>query len=141
ILATPGEPGPYFGGPTFHFNAAFPSPIALGAGAYWVAINAIVVDPNSTNIFIWFAEPFGNTTGDGVYAEEGRTSPRDGVWRKVGSGAALEPGFRIISVDAVDTDGDGLLDDDELQVHGTDPNDPDTDGDGLTDGTEVDLAG
>jgi len=36
----------------------------------------------------------------------------------------------------VDTDGDGLLDTEELEL-GTDPTNPDTDGDGLTDGEEV----
>lgn len=36
-----------------------------------------------------------------------------------------------------DTDGDGLTDDDETNLYGTDPSDPDTDGDGLTDGEEV----
>jgi hypothetical protein len=39
-----------------------------------------------------------------------------------------------------DTDGDGLLDVDEIGAYGTDPNDPDTDDDGLLDGTEVDMA-
>jgi hypothetical protein len=37
----------------------------------------------------------------------------------------------------VDTDLDGLLDIDEINIHGTDPNDPDSDDDGLLDGTEV----
>ena len=37
---------------------------------------------------------------------------------------------------APDTDGDGLLDEDEIRL-GTDPNNPDTDGDGLLDGEEV----
>lgn len=36
-----------------------------------------------------------------------------------------------------DTDGDGMLDGAEVNVHGTDPLDPDTDNDGLTDGQEV----
>ena len=37
-----------------------------------------------------------------------------------------------------DTDGDGLNDGDEVITYGTDPNDLDTDGDGLNDGSEVD---
>jgi hypothetical protein len=41
---------------------------------------------------------------------------------------------------AVDTDGDGLTDDDEVNLHATDPFNPDTDSDGLLDGTEVDMA-
>ena len=36
-----------------------------------------------------------------------------------------------------DSDGDGLTDGDEINIHRTDPNNPDTDGDGLTDGDEV----
>ena len=38
---------------------------------------------------------------------------------------------------AIDTDGDGLTDDEEIHVYKTDPNNPDTDGDGLKDGEEV----
>jgi hypothetical protein len=41
----------------------------------------------------------------------------------------------------VDSDGDGLLDQDEIDVHGTDPFDPDTDDDGLNDGDEVNVHG
>ena len=41
----------------------------------------------------------------------------------------------------VDTDGDGLSDDDEVNVHGTDPLHPDTDRDGLSDGDEVNAFG
>jgi hypothetical protein len=36
-----------------------------------------------------------------------------------------------------DSDGDGLSDGAEVNVHGTDPEDPDTDGDGLGDGDEI----
>jgi outer membrane protein OmpA-like peptidoglycan-associated protein len=38
---------------------------------------------------------------------------------------------------AIDTDGDGLTDDEEVHIYKTDPNNPDTDGDGLKDGEEV----
>ena len=38
---------------------------------------------------------------------------------------------------ALDSDGDGLLNGDEITTHGTDPFSPDTDGDGLVDGEEV----
>lgn len=39
--------------------------------------------------------------------------------------------------DRPDRDNDGLYDDDETDVYGTDPDDPDTDGDGSDDGLEV----
>jgi gliding motility-associated-like protein len=45
----------------------------------------------------------------------------------------------IVTGCAVDTDGDGLLDDDETGTYGTNPNDPDTDGDGYSDGGEVGI--
>ncbi len=41
----------------------------------------------------------------------------------------------------IDTDGDGLSDGDEINIHGTSPYDTDTDGDGLTDGDEVTVHG
>ena len=40
-----------------------------------------------------------------------------------------------------DTDGDGLTDDDEINIYFTNPNNPDTDGDGLNDGDEVNIHG
>ncbi len=36
-----------------------------------------------------------------------------------------------------DIDGDGILNDDETNIYGTDPNNPDTDGDGINDGNEI----
>ncbi len=44
-------------------------------------------------------------------------------------------------IPAVDTDGDGLSDADEVNIYGTDPTSADTDGDGLSDGDEVILFG
>ena len=72
-----------------------------------------LTDPN-------LSDTDGGTVGDGVEVANG-TDPLD-------PSDDVAPG---------DTDGDGLLDTDEIYVYGTDPNDPDTDGDGLTDGDEV----
>ena len=44
----------------------------------------------------------------------------------------------LVTLGGVDTDGDGLSDDEERQL-GTDPTNPDTDGDGYPDGLEVFL--
>jgi hypothetical protein len=41
--------------------------------------------------------------------------------------------------ESIDTDGDGLLDAEEVTVYHTDPLNPDTDGDGKKDGYEVDM--
>ena len=41
----------------------------------------------------------------------------------------------------LDTDQDGLPDDDETSIYNTDPNNPDTDGDGINDGDELDFWG
>ena len=38
---------------------------------------------------------------------------------------------------ALDTDGDGLTDQQEIQIYHTDPHNPDTDGDGYSDGIEI----
>ena len=37
----------------------------------------------------------------------------------------------------IDADGDGLFDDDETDIYGTNPNKADTDGDGMNDGDEL----
>lgn len=50
-------------------------------------------------------------------------------------GANVPPAFAV-SGGEIDSDGDGLLDSEEVTI-GTDPYDPDTDKDGLTDGEEV----
>ncbi|MBT8445606.1 MAG: fibronectin type III domain-containing protein, partial [Gammaproteobacteria bacterium] len=54
------------------------------------------------------------------------------------SGTPVRRDFRLRTADA---DGDGLSDDDEINVHGTDPNDADSDDDGLSDGDEINLHG
>jgi fibronectin-binding autotransporter adhesin len=88
------------------------------------------------------------------------TSPIGGVFDNVAPGGTLTAGGQAFKVyygsapfggddtavvleaaaAALDTDGDGLSDDDEDNVYGTDKNDPDSDNDGMNDGDEV-LAG
>ena len=55
--------------------------------------------------------------------------------------ATEDQGLAVFINPSPDTDGDGLNDSDEINVHGTDPNNPDTDGGGAGDGTEVLIAG
>ena len=43
----------------------------------------------------------------------------------------------VFIVDNPDLDGDGILNVDEINIYGTDPNNPDSDGDGINDGVEV----
>ncbi|HUL51149.1 MAG TPA: thrombospondin type 3 repeat-containing protein, partial [Candidatus Nitrosotalea sp.] len=62
-----------------------------------------------------------------------------------GAGCLLVIGFIILALHravagdgpVLDTDRDGLSDDDERNLYHTDPNNPDTDGDGQSDGDEV----
>jgi hypothetical protein len=62
----------------------------------------------------------------------------------LGDSAAAAPGGRAAAAGrfqaypALDSDGDGLSDEEEAAL-GTDPDDPDTDGDGFSDGEEVDA--
>ena len=55
-----------------------------------------------------------------------------------GVGASALPAAPAAAQPApVDSDGDGLYDEDEQYIYGTDPYNPDTDGDGRTDGQEI----
>ncbi|MBT4349347.1 hypothetical protein HOD19_01030 [bacterium] len=77
----------------------------------------------------------------GDLAEEEKIITKQNLAEEVG---ILFNSIQIYSVDnteeviieIIDTDGDGLTDDDEL-AWGTDPNNPDTDGDGYLDGEEI----
>lgn len=52
-------------------------------------------------------------------------------------GYATTPDSTPVTINKVDTDGDGLSDYDEINIYKTDPLNPDTDGDGYSDGEEV----
>ena len=81
------------------------------------------------------------------YSEPHRSLGQDdirGIQSIYGMGSAPEPapqappqGATPPPSDGQDTDGDGITDDEEVLVTGTDPNNADSDGDGLVDGVEV----
>ncbi len=48
----------------------------------------------------------------------------------------VRPGIDVLNLDS---DGDGLTDEDEINLHGTDPRNRDTDNDGLSDYFEIDV--
>ena len=57
------------------------------------------------------------------------------------AGVATEPAVDTDTGTDIDTDGDGLTDDTEVNINGTDPTLLDTDADGVDDGTEVNING
>lgn len=93
-----------------------------GAGAMWHINDSWALRGDFRLLLDLQDTEFNNTIDVGV------------VWYW-GAGALNDPNF--VAVDGpVDTDGDGLTDERELQI-GSDPSNPDTDGDGLKDGQEV----
>ncbi len=78
---------------------------------------------------------------DRLVADSSRRPSRRNALRLLAGGfcGALLTRTRVANALAQrpDRDGDGLFDDDETDVYGTDPDNPDTDGDGDSDGLEV----
>jgi uncharacterized protein YkwD len=87
-----------------------------------------LLDDDETNFYGTNPDQFdtdGGGVGDGEEVFNG-TNPLDASDDNGGNATA-----------GTDSDGDGLLDDDETNFYGTDPNAFDTDGDGVGDGQEV----
>lgn len=101
-------------------NVTVPAGAWAGTGAR--SVDVVVSDANGTELArtttsVHVLGPTGDADGDGL---------ANRVEADVGTGITQS-----------DTDGDGLSDGDEHNVHDTDPLDPDTDGDGLADGVEL----
>lgn len=126
-------------GQTYEFTANLGASVALGAGTtYWLAINAVVVNPNNNGDLFVRTEipaPPPPPSVDEI-ALDGLFGPADDVWEFADTDYNVT--FQVLAV--ADSDNDGLTDTDEA-LFGSDPQNPDTDGDGLLDGTEVDLFG
>jgi alpha-tubulin suppressor-like RCC1 family protein len=71
--------------------------------------------------------PTGSQTGEQI------------IFVQLGNNTPVDTGEKAtIYAPADDNDNDGISNEDELNIHGTDPFNPDTDGDGIPDGFEVD---
>lgn len=68
----------------------------------------------------------------------GDTQP-DGMQLVSSEGGANAP--QLLFVRLLDSDNDGISDEAEINIFGTDPNNPDTDGDGISDGEEILILG
>ncbi len=88
--------------------------------------------------FLVAQEPRWNVTLPSL--ADGDTQP-DGMQLVSLEGAGASSGPRLRFVRLKDSDGDGISDEAETTVFGTDPNKADTDGDGLSDGDEIMLYG
>ena len=101
-----------------------------GGGRVWLAVNTL-------NCGVLY-----NAGGAGTQTN---SSPPNGS--KYGAGPEDSQAPDVIGDERIappyfpDTDGDGLMDHEELYIYGTDPFNPDTDGDGCSDGDEVLLFG
>ncbi len=102
-------------------------PLTMDGDAVPVNDGVMTIDlrDGDTLMCDWYRFPGGVTAGDAGDDDAGDDDAGDAGDIVLGQGA--------------DQDGDGLFDDDEADVYGTDPANEDTDGDGVSDGEEVYL--
>lgn len=101
----------------------------------WWAYRTFLVTPPPTNLFAPEEVVTSPQAPDGV-------APLPAITATSGAGetGAIVKNKDILFGEQVDSDSDGLPDDEEKKL-GANPNNPDTDGDGLTDGDEVTVSG
>lgn len=117
----------------YRYSASLTSGVALTGGTeYFISIAAMLTDGSSAVLWVWHTSNAG-PQDDFEFAFGGPFSPA-GL-----PGADGDLAFELLAAGGgpVDTDGDGLTDDDEINLYGTNPLNADTDGDGLNDGVEV----
>ena len=130
VMDSPDLSGINFDPDTYLYEAELSSQLSLSPGTYWISIGADR-DASPISEFSWSDSP--------ITAGQSAVRPANSaVWSTPGIG---DRAFELCGPTIVDSDNDGLSDDDETNIYGTDPNSADTDGGGVDDGVEVWLFG
>jgi hypothetical protein len=95
----------------------------------------IALDSSGNAFITGYTESLGAGNWDAFLLKYGIDTDEDGL------SDGDEVNIHGTNPNNADTDGDGLSDGDEVNIHGTNPNNADTDGDGLSDGDEVNIHG
>ena len=114
-----------------------PSTIAATAGVE-VTLPVEFSSPTALS-YHWFRNGFVSSAEDLTFAPNPLGAGRYFVIATNAAGPVLG-GWTDLTVATPDTDGDGLIDYDEIFLHGTDPAKADTDGDGSSDFEEITIA-
>jgi hypothetical protein len=124
----------------------------LGASAHSAQVN-LVWNPNTEQDLSGYKVHYGNVSGDYEFCMDVGNETTCTVANLKGGNTYYfaataydtygnEGDYSneaVRTLEFVDSDGDGICDEDETGVYGTDPNNADTDNDGINDGDEVDL--
>jgi fibronectin-binding autotransporter adhesin len=148
-------------GGTLAINAGSKLSVELGGTAQGTEYDVVTVLGDTTldgDLEVTFIDGFQNSVAPGdQFTILESPSTLSGVFTNAANGATIVvsgqafivhygPDSALDSTDVIlealgsasgDSDGDGLSDDDETNVYGTDPFDPDSDNDGMNDGDEV----
>lgn len=117
----------------------------LAVGGAFAYLSFMSQTPTQPGINLNQAEVNLNQAASNLNANENLNAPENANLPVVNANENLNlnanvnlPANANVNSAAIDTDHDGLTDDQEKAL-GTDPNNPDTDGDGLSDGEEVNI--
>ncbi len=119
-----------------------------------VVVNSNIASSSNNTSDISKVEPATSTSSNNNPVESIVVAPtdfgssyNDSAWQKTDkqgvyvNKSGAYPVYKFVQAEFVDTDKDGLADQDEINIYHTNPNNADTDSDGLNDGAEVNVWG